>query len=91
MGGSQSAWRSSERSRWGRFAVVAQWASVHDECDRPKWGQAMVEDLNELGKLTDVNLACAWANIGGHGGEVGGSPECPFVATGLPAAFFNGV
>lgn len=51
----------------------------------------MVEDLDELGKLTDANLAGAWATIGGHGGEVGGSPECPFVATGLPVAFFNGV
>jgi GNAT superfamily N-acetyltransferase len=51
----------------------------------------MVDDLDELGKLTDVNLAGAWLNIGGHGGEVGGSPGCPFVATGLPAAFFNGV
>lgn len=51
----------------------------------------MVEDLDELGLLADVNLAGAWATIGGHGGEVGGSPECPFVATGLPAAFFNGV
>lgn len=51
----------------------------------------MVGDLDELGKLTDANLAGAWVNIGGHGGEVGGSPECPFVATGLPVAFFNGV
>ena len=51
----------------------------------------MVEDLHELGRLADVNLAGAWVNIGGHGGEVGGSPECPFVATRLPAAFFNGV
>ena len=51
----------------------------------------MIDDLDELGKLADANLAGAWAKIGGHGGEVGGSPECPFVATGLPAAFFNGV
>ena len=51
----------------------------------------MVGDLDELGRLTDANLAGAWANIGGHGGEVGGWPECPFVATGLPVAFFNGV
>lgn len=51
----------------------------------------MIEDLDELGRLADANLAGAWANIGGHGGEVGGSPECPFVATGLPVAFFNGV
>lgn len=51
----------------------------------------MVEDVHELGRLTDVNLAGSWANIGGHVGEVGGSTECPFVATGLPAAFFNGV
>ena len=51
----------------------------------------MIDDLDELGKLADADLAGAWANIGGHGGEVGGSPECPFVATGLPAAFFNGV
>lgn len=51
----------------------------------------MVGDLDELGGLTDANLADSWANIGGHAGEVGGSPECPFVATGLPAAFFNGV
>jgi GNAT superfamily N-acetyltransferase len=50
-----------------------------------------VEDLDELGRLTDANLAGFWANIGGHGGEVGGPTECPFVATGLPAAFFNGV
>jgi len=51
----------------------------------------MIEDLDELGRLADANLAGAWANIGGHAGEVGGSPECPFVATGLPVAFFNGV
>ncbi|TFH15622.1 MAG: hypothetical protein E4H05_08005, partial [Acidimicrobiales bacterium] len=51
----------------------------------------MVGDLDELARLTDANLAGSWANIGGHAGEVGGSPECPFVATGLPAAFFNGV
>lgn len=51
----------------------------------------MVDRLDELGRLADVNLAGAFANIGRHGGEVGGSPDCPFVATGLPAAFFNGV
>lgn len=51
----------------------------------------MVEDLGELEKLADANLAGAWANIGGHVGEVGGSQGCPFVATGLPVAFFNGV
>ena len=55
------------------------------------WGSMMVADLDELGRLADANLAGAWANIGGHGGEVGGSPDCPFVATGLPVAFFNGV
>ena len=55
------------------------------------WGSMMVEDRDELGRLADANLAGAWANIGGHGGEVGGSPDCPFVATGLPVAFFNGV
>lgn len=51
----------------------------------------MVGDLEALGRAADANLAGAWASIGGHSGEVGGSPDCPFVATGLPAAFFNGV
>ena len=51
----------------------------------------MTDDLVELGRLADLNLAGAWANIGGHGGEVGGTEACPFVATGLPVAFFNGV
>jgi GNAT superfamily N-acetyltransferase len=51
----------------------------------------MVEDLDELGRLTDANLAGSWATVGSHCGAVGGSTECPFVATGLPVAFFNGV
>lgn len=44
----------------------------------------MADDLAELGLLADVNLAGAWANLGGHGGEVGGTEACPFVATASP-------
>ena len=51
----------------------------------------MDNDLIELGRLADANLAGTWAPFGRHGGEVGGPVSCPFVATGIPAAFFNGV
>ena len=71
--------------------MAASWATVDTATERSKWVQAMVEALNDLGRLADVNLAGVWAKLGAHGGEVGGSPDCPFVATGVPAAFFNGV
>jgi GNAT superfamily N-acetyltransferase len=52
----------------------------------------VVEDLNELGRLADVNLAQTWAAMGrAMGAAVGGSDACPFVASGIDAAFFNGV
>lgn len=51
----------------------------------------MEHDLIELGRLADSNLAGTWAKFGEHSGEVGGSTTCPFVVTGIQAAFFNGV
>ncbi len=51
----------------------------------------MVEDQDELGRLTDVNVATTWSAMGRlSGAAVGGSDECPFMATGIDAAFFNG-
>lgn len=50
----------------------------------------MARDLSELGRLADENLAGSWAAFGRTGGAVGGSDRCTFVATGIPAAFFNG-
>jgi GNAT superfamily N-acetyltransferase len=51
----------------------------------------MGQDSDELGRLADVNLAGSWAAIGrAMGAAVGGSDSCPFVATGIEAAFFNG-
>ncbi len=47
---------------------------------------------DEMGRLADENLAATWASLGrSSGAAVGGSDDCPFVATGIPAAFFNGV
>lgn len=51
----------------------------------------MEHDLTELGRLADVNLADSWSKFGRNSGSVGGPPSCPFVVTGIPAAFFNGV
>jgi ribosomal protein S18 acetylase RimI-like enzyme len=49
-------------------------------------------DDGEMGRLADVNLAATWSSLGRScGAALGGSDECPFVATGIPAAFFNGV
>jgi hypothetical protein len=49
-------------------------------------------DPIELGRLADVNLAAAWTSLGrASGAVVGGTAGCPFVASGIPAAFFNGV
>lgn len=50
----------------------------------------MDRDLVELGRLADENLAGSWATFGGASGAVGGTARCPFVASGLPMAFFNG-
>lgn len=50
----------------------------------------MSRDLVELGRLADENLAASWATFGAASGAVGGSDRCTFVATGIPAAFFNG-
>lgn len=50
----------------------------------------MHADLVELGRLADVNLARSWATLGRGSGAVGDSDRCTFVATGIPAAFFNG-
>lgn len=44
----------------------------------------------ELGRLADENMAATWAVFGAAEGAVGGSDRCPFVATGIPMAFFNG-
>ena len=52
----------------------------------------MVEDLGELGRLADANLARTWVTMGrAAGGAVGGPRDCPFVASGIEEAFFNGV
>jgi hypothetical protein len=52
----------------------------------------MIDDLSELGRLADLNLAATWVTMGrAIGAAVGGSDACPFVASGIPAAFFNGV
>ena len=49
-------------------------------------------DPNQIGRLADVNLAVTWASLGrSSGATVGGTERCRFVATGIPAAFFNGV
>jgi hypothetical protein len=49
-------------------------------------------DPIEMGRLADANLAAAWTSFGRSGGGViGGTAACPFVASGIPAAFFNGV
>lgn len=50
----------------------------------------MERDLVELGRLADENLAGSWAAFGRAAGAVGGADRCTFVATGIPAAFFNG-
>jgi GNAT superfamily N-acetyltransferase len=50
----------------------------------------MGRDPSELGRLADENLAGSWASFGRAAGAVGGSDRCTFVATGIPAAFFNG-
>ncbi len=48
-------------------------------------------DSNELGRLADVNLAATWTSLGRSAGSaIGGTDECPLVATQIPAAFFNG-
>jgi hypothetical protein len=55
-------------------------------------GEVSEMDSIELGRLADVNLAATWSLLGRtSGADVGGSPACPFVATGIPVAFFNGV
>ncbi len=52
----------------------------------------MVEDLGELGRLADANLARTWVTMGrAAGGAVGGPSDCPFVASGIEEALFNGV
>jgi hypothetical protein len=52
----------------------------------------MVEDLGELGRRADANLARTWVTMGrAAGGAVGGPRDCPFVASGIEEAFFNGV
>jgi GNAT superfamily N-acetyltransferase len=49
-------------------------------------------DSIEMGRLGDVNLAAAWTVLGRScGGAIGGTDDCPFVASGIPAAFFNGI
>jgi GNAT superfamily N-acetyltransferase len=49
-------------------------------------------DSTELGRLADVNLAVTWSSLGrASGASIGGDESCPFVASGIPAAFFNGV
>jgi N-acetylglutamate synthase len=50
----------------------------------------MARDLEELGRSADENLAGSWAALGRATGALGASDRCTFVATGIPAAFFNG-
>lgn len=48
-------------------------------------------DPNEFGRLADVNLAFTWSLLGRSGGAaISGTDQCPFVATGIDSAFFNG-
>jgi len=59
-----------------------------NEAGRP--GVLMTRDLVELGRLGDENLAGSWAAFGAASGAVGSTDRCTLVATGIPAAFFNG-
>lgn len=48
-------------------------------------------DPNESGRLADANLAFTWSLIGRSGrAAIGGTEQCPFVASGIDAASFNG-
>ena len=48
-------------------------------------------DLSRWGELADANLAESWTRFAtSSGGAVGASDRCSFVASGVPAAFFNG-
>ena len=71
--------------------MSADWpgASVRDLL-QDDGGVFMERDLVELGCLADENLARSWAAFGRAAGAVGGADRCTFVATGIPAAFFNG-
>jgi GNAT superfamily N-acetyltransferase len=52
----------------------------------------VVDDVDELGRRADANLAQTWATLGrAMGAAVGDSDSAVFVATGFDAAFFNGV
>jgi GNAT superfamily N-acetyltransferase len=51
----------------------------------------MDDDPTRMGELADANLAASWVRLGASGGAaIGASDRCTFVATGIPAAFFNG-
>jgi GNAT superfamily N-acetyltransferase len=59
---------------------------------RERNGGIVVDDVQELGRLADVNLAQTWALLARlMGVPVGRAESAVFVATGLDAAFFNGV
>ena len=48
-------------------------------------------DLSGWGELADANLAVSWVRFGtSSGGSVATFDCCSFVASGVPAAFFNG-
>ena len=52
----------------------------------------MVDDVRELGRLADINMAQTWAIMGrAMGAAIGRADSAVFVASGLDAAFFNGV
>ena len=52
----------------------------------------MIDDIDELGRLADANLAASWTSLGSNaGGVIRASDGAVFVATGIPVAFFNGV
>ncbi len=60
--------------------------------DAPGMGATVVHDIDELGRLADINLARTWGALGrASGAAIGESESAVFVATGIPAAFFNGV
>ena len=51
-----------------------------------------VMDRRELQTRADLNLVAAWREMGAAaGGVAGGTVDCPFLASGVPAAPFNAV
>ena len=52
----------------------------------------MTDDVTELGRRADANLAGSWTSLGAaSGAAIATADQATFVATGIPVAFFNGV